>query len=89
MWNPFKKKSSQVIVLATSSFTKEDAERIHKMTGQGVILARNVDDVRIIEADMQLAKGDGKAEFLGSGTEEEFKDQERKDKFGVKKLFGL
>lgn len=33
--------------------------------------------------------GNGKAEFFGPGTEEEFKEQERKDKFGVKKLFGL
>lgn len=33
--------------------------------------------------------GDGKAEFLGVGTLEEFEEQERKDKFGVKKLFGL
>jgi len=31
--------------------------------------------------------GDGKAEFLGVGTQEEFEDQERKDKFGVDKLF--
>lgn len=33
--------------------------------------------------------GDGKAEFIGPGTEEEYLDQERKDKFGIKKLFGL
>lgn len=34
-------------------------------------------------------EGDGKAEFLGAGTEEEFLEQERKDKFGIKNLFGL
>lgn len=36
-----------------------------------------------------VTQGNGKAEFIGQGTEEEFNDQERKDKFGVKKLFGL
>lgn len=32
--------------------------------------------------------GDGKAEFLGVGTEEEFKEQEKVDK-GFKGIFGL
>jgi len=31
--------------------------------------------------------GNGKAEFLGVGTEEEFLEQENEDKFGFKKLF--
>lgn len=32
--------------------------------------------------------GDGKAEFLGVGTEEEYKEQEKADK-GLKGIFGL
>lgn len=32
--------------------------------------------------------GDGKAVFIGPGTEEEFKEQEKEDK-GLKGLFGL
>lgn len=32
-------------------------------------------------------EGDGKAEYLGQGTEQEFKDQEQKDK-GLFGLFG-
>ncbi len=32
--------------------------------------------------------GDGKAEFIGPGTEEEFKEQEKEDK-GMKGIFGL
>jgi len=31
---------------------------------------------------------DGKAEFLGSGTEQEFKDQQKEDK-GLKGIFGI
>lgn len=34
------------------------------------------------------AQGDGKAEFLGEGTEQEFKDQQNDDK-GLKGVFGL
>ncbi len=32
--------------------------------------------------------GDGKAEFLGEGSEEEFKDQQNEDK-GYKGIFGI
>jgi hypothetical protein len=31
--------------------------------------------------------GDGKAVFIDEGTEEEFKEQENLDKYGVKKLW--
>lgn len=40
----------------------------------------------ILERDLPL--GDGKAEFLGEGTAEEFAEQERADK-GLKGIFGL
>ena len=33
--------------------------------------------------------GDGKTVFFGEGTTEEYEDLQRKDKFGIKKLFGL
>lgn len=41
-------------------------------------LAQAIDDVQ----------GDGKAEFLGEGTEEEFEEMEKEDK-GLKGIFGL
>lgn len=39
-------------------------------------------------AQVNKVEGDGKAEFLGSGSEEEFKEQQREDK-GIKGIFGL
>lgn len=38
--------------------------------------------------ELELPIGDGKAEFLGEGTEQEFKDQQNADK-GFKGIFGL
>lgn len=40
------------------------------------------------QIDLIPVEGDGKAEFIGAGTEEEFKDQQKADK-GLKGLFGL
>lgn len=34
-------------------------------------------------------EGDGKAVFFDEGSQEEYEDLQREDKFGVKKLFGL
>lgn len=38
--------------------------------------------------ELELPIGDGKAEFLGEGTEEEFKEQQDGDK-GFKNMFGI
>lgn len=43
----------------------------------------------VIVAIPQASIGDGKAEFIGPGTEEEYNEQQNKDKYGAKKLFGL
>ncbi|MBT3354832.1 MAG: hypothetical protein HN402_07935 [Candidatus Scalindua sp.] len=46
-------------------------------------------DVLTDEQINDLPDADSKAAFLGSGTEKEYKEQQNKDKFGVKNLFGL
>ncbi len=38
--------------------------------------------------ELELPLGDGKAEFLGEGTPQEFKDQQLADK-GLRGIFGL
>lgn len=40
------------------------------------------------QVDLVPSEGDGKAEFFGPGTEEEWKELEREDK-GFKGIFGI
>lgn len=87
MWNPFKKKYKNFIVLGTKSFSKEMAKEVAKKSRMPVILAYDVNDVRIIGEEAKTL-GDGKAEFLGSGTEQEYNEQVKEDK-GLKGIFGL
>lgn len=87
MLNIFKKKSKEILVLSNRSFTKQQAYEIEEKTGKIVLLAMDVNDVRILDNKL-VDLGDGMASFLGEGTEEEFKDQEKSDK-GLKGIFGL
>lgn len=54
--------------------SKKDPKAIEELTEKQIESLPNV--------------GDGKAVFLGSGTEEEFREQEKADK-GLKGIFGL
>lgn len=59
--------------------TKKDPkalEQLYKITE---------DQLKLIPYEIEA---DGKAEFLGAGTEQEFKEQEKADK-GLKGIFGL
>lgn len=50
---------------------------------------KKVDELLDSDIEKLPDEGDGQAVFFGEGTQEEFEEQERQDKFGVKKLFGL
>lgn len=76
MWNPFKKKDKEILVLSKRSFTQEDAQRIEIRTGKIVILSEDVSDVKLATLP---ETGDGKAEFISSGTEEEYIDFKREE----------
>lgn len=85
--NLFKRKPKKFIVLGTTSFSKESALDVAKAMGVPVILAKNVSDVKMVSQEEEII-GDGKAEFIGPGTEDEWKEQENADK-GMKGIFGL
>ena len=48
-----------------------------------------VEELLTKDIDALPDEGDSKAVFFGEGTQEEFGDMQREDKFGAKKLFGL
>lgn len=51
-------------------------------------LSKTPEDKQEAVAERLLAEGDGKAEFLGEGTHEEYEEQEREKK-GLKHVFGI
>lgn len=76
----------EILVVKRSSMTPEEAQKLSTETGKVVVFAENVDDVKSIS--QPKVEGDGKAEFLGEGTTEEFEELEKEDK-GQKGIFGL
>jgi len=60
---------------------KKIRQTIQVATGKIKVVERNGEEVAIEEL------GDGKAEFLGEGTHDEFEEQVKEDK-GLKGIFG-
>lgn len=83
MFNLFKKKPKEILVLSKNSFTQADAERIELRTGKVVILADDVNDVKTTTGKVE---GDGKAVFFGTGTAEEYQEDQR-DQKGLKGIY--
>lgn len=52
------------------------------------LLTDNPEIAKQIKDKLNVVEGDGKAEFFGPGTEEEFEEQDKEDK-GLKGIFGL
>ena len=74
------------LIIPASSMTKQEASRIADEMGKTLIYSQNDESIRLID-DLEPV-GDGDAEFLGEGTQDEFLESE-KEKKGLRGIFGL
>lgn len=71
--------------------TPEALASLSEATGRVVVLSDDLDSLKLVpEASSELGSsvelGDGKAEYLGEGTEEEYLAQQREDE-GLEKFY--
>lgn len=66
---------NDVVVVKNGTLDEVQAKQLAAMTGKVVVFADDVNDVRTFNMAKDEELGDGKAEFLGEGTEEEYKKQ--------------
>lgn len=83
-YNAFK--GTDLLIIERSEMTPEQAKRISEVTGKSVILANDIDKYKFSDS---VEIGDGKAEFLGEGTSDEYQEQQERDKGFKNKPFGL
>lgn len=62
-------------------------KRLWQLTKKDPIALKKLEELSEEQMAVIPDESDGKAEFISAGTEEEFLEQERKDKFGFKNLF--
>ena len=84
--NIFRRKKD-IITIRRGSMLPEEVLDLEEKTGKVAVFVDDPDDIKVIEKDNDTL-GDGKAEFLGEGTQEEFLEMEREKK-GLKHIFGI
>lgn len=88
LWDISKQKPQRdVIVVKHGAMRPEEMKKLSEATGKVIVLAEDVNDFNTFEIPV-VAEGDGKAEFLGEGSTDEFEEQEKKDK-GQHGIFGI
>ncbi len=87
LWKLSETTHTGVIAFARSEFTPEVAKEIADRTGKLGVLVDDINSIKLSDYTPKV-KGDGKAEFIGQGTEEEYKEFEQEQK-GFKGIFGI
>jgi len=84
MWNPFNNLFPKKEVVDVTGMTAFEADAVVKSNPSAthVFIDGHIFPIKKAEG------GDGKAEFIGEGTTEEFEEQEKKDK-GQHGIFGI
>ncbi len=75
-YKAFNGEEKPLLVIHQSEMDAEQAQKVSKLTGSVIVLANDVDNYKYIQKE----EGDGKAEFFGEGTTEEWEELVREDK---------
>lgn len=69
---------NDIVVIKKGTMDPNEARKLALMTGKVVAFVDNPEDIKVI-GTAEDVEGDGKAEFISEGTEEDYKKLSNKD----------